>query len=74
MRIHTKYFFIYHGFVLGIFKIPELVGGDEEDAELSLDLAAEALRTATQELGRVTGKVGVEDILDVVFKDFCIGK
>lgn len=50
------------------------MGGDEQEKEFSLDLAAEALRAATQELGRVTGKVGVEDILDVVFKDFCIGK
>ena len=40
----------------------------------SLDLSAEALRVAIRELGQVTGKVGVEDILDVIFKDFCIGK
>ena len=52
----------------------ELLGKDEKDMEFSMDLAAEALRSAAQELGRVTGKVGVEDILDVVFKDFCIGK
>lgn len=40
----------------------------------SLDISAEALHVAIRELGRVTGKIGVEDILDVVFKDFCIGK
>ena len=39
-----------------------------------LDLTAEEIRTAIRELGRVTGKVGVEEILAVVFKDFCIGK
>ena len=39
-----------------------------------LDLAAEELRTAIINIGRITGKVGIEEILDVVFKDFCIGK
>jgi tRNA modification GTPase len=38
------------------------------------ELAAEALRAATRALGRLTGRVGVEDVLDVVFRDFCIGK
>src|SRR5262249_14907261 len=38
------------------------------------DLLAEELRTAAQALGRLTGRVDVEDILDVIFRDFCIGK
>jgi tRNA modification GTPase len=38
------------------------------------ELAAEDLRLALRALGRITGRVGVEDILDVVFRDFCIGK
>jgi tRNA modification GTPase len=38
------------------------------------ELAAEAYREAVQALGRLTGRVGVEDILDIVFGDFCIGK
>jgi tRNA modification GTPase len=38
------------------------------------ELAAEALRAALRALGRLTGRVGVEDVLDVVFGDFCIGK
>eukprot|EP00968_Pinguiococcus_pyrenoidosus_P019191 scaffold2041_cov251-Pinguiococcus_pyrenoidosus.AAC.13 len=42
--------------------------------DLPLDLAAEELRAATLELGRVTGAVDVEDLLDVIFRDFCIGK
>ncbi|XP_076444183.1 5-taurinomethyluridine-[tRNA] synthase subunit GTPB3, mitochondrial-like [Babylonia areolata] len=37
-------------------------------------LAAQALRRAVREVGRVTGAVSVEDVLDVIFKDFCIGK
>ncbi|WP_428249186.1 tRNA uridine-5-carboxymethylaminomethyl(34) synthesis GTPase MnmE [Ferrovibrio sp.] len=38
------------------------------------ELAAEDLRLAARALGRITGSVGVEDILDIVFRDFCIGK
>ena len=42
--------------------------------EMSLDLAAEDLRVAVRALGQLTGRVDVEDLLDVVFSDFCIGK
>ena len=42
--------------------------------EWVLDVAAEELRLAIAEVGRITGRVGVEEILDVVFQDFCIGK
>lgn len=38
------------------------------------ELVAEDLRLAARELGRITGRVGVEDLLDVIFRDFCIGK
>jgi tRNA modification GTPase len=38
------------------------------------DLLAEDLRLAARSLGRLTGGVDVEDILDVIFRDFCIGK
>jgi tRNA modification GTPase len=38
------------------------------------DIVAEELRLASRALGRLTGKVDVEDILDVIFRDFCIGK
>jgi tRNA modification GTPase len=38
------------------------------------DLLAEELRIAARALGRVTGRVDVEDVLDVIFRDFCIGK
>lgn len=37
-------------------------------------LRAESLRAAMRSLGRLTGRVGVEDILDIVFGRFCIGK
>ena len=38
------------------------------------DLMAEELRIAARALGRLIGRVDVEDILDVIFQDFCIGK
>ena len=38
------------------------------------ELAAEDLRQALLSLGRITGHVDVEALLDIVFKDFCIGK
>jgi tRNA modification GTPase len=38
------------------------------------DIIAEELRLAGQALGRLTGRVDVEDVLDVIFRDFCIGK
>ncbi len=39
-----------------------------------IDLAAEDLRLAVRALGRVTGRVDVEDLLDTIFREFCIGK
>jgi tRNA modification GTPase len=39
-----------------------------------LIIAAEALRTARAALDRVTGKAGVEDMLDALFGRFCVGK
>ena len=38
------------------------------------ELRGEDLRLAMRSLGRITGHVGVEDILDTVFSRFCIGK
>jgi tRNA modification GTPase len=38
------------------------------------DIVAEELRFAATALGRLTGRIDVEDILDVIFADFCIGK
>jgi tRNA modification GTPase len=38
------------------------------------ELLAEDLRLAMRSIGRTTGRVDVEELLDFVFKDFCIGK
>lgn len=41
---------------------------------LPLELRSEELRSAAFALGRITGRTDVEDLLDVIFRDFCIGK
>lgn len=46
----------------------------EVNAGADAVLAAEDVRMAVRALGSITGMVHVEDILDVVFSDFCIGK
>lgn len=38
------------------------------------EVLAEELRSAAAALGRITGRIGTEDLLDVVFREFCIGK
>ena len=43
-------------------------------ADLPAELRAEDLRRAADALGKIIGRVDVEDLLDVIFRDFCIGK
>lgn len=38
------------------------------------ELIAEDLRVAAHQLGKLLGRIDVEDVLDVIFRDFCIGK
>jgi len=49
-----------------------LVSASLESSDI--ELRAEELRLATDSLGRITGRVDVEDLLDVIFSEFCIGK
>jgi tRNA modification GTPase len=54
-----------------------LAAADHLDAAEKVDLPelrGEDLRLAMRALGRITGHVGVEDILETVFSRFCIGK
>lgn len=46
----------------------------EKGQGMPAELIAEELRLAVHDLGRVTGRVDVEDLLDMIFRDFCIGK
>ncbi len=45
-----------------------------QDGQELPELAAEDVRLAARALGRITGRVDVEDMLDIVFREFCIGK
>ena len=47
---------------------------EEKNNLEEFDKASEDLRLAIRHLGRITGKVDVEEILDSIFNDFCIGK
>jgi len=38
------------------------------------ELSAEHMRLALREIGRLTGRVDLDELLDVVFRDFCLGK
>ncbi|MBX5000563.1 tRNA uridine-5-carboxymethylaminomethyl(34) synthesis GTPase MnmE [Rhizobium lentis] len=44
------------------------------ETDASLELRTEQLRLAAEYLGRITGRVDVEQLLDVIFSEFCIGK
>ncbi|TFY80412.1 hypothetical protein EWM64_g3603 [Hericium alpestre] len=45
-----------------------------DDFEGEVVLGAEELRYAAQAVGKISGAIGSEDVLDVIFRDFCIGK
>ena len=45
-----------------------------EAVHMQLEIAAEELRAAAKALGRVTGVIDTEDLLDAIFSEFCIGK
>ncbi|XP_034976815.2 tRNA modification GTPase GTPBP3, mitochondrial isoform X3 [Zootoca vivipara] len=59
---------------LSLAKCLEALGGFGHYRSVDLALAAEELRQARRLLGRLTGQVGSEEILELIFKDFCIGK
>lgn len=51
-----------------------VAGLERAGRAFAVELMAEDLRLAARDLGRITGQVDVEDILDVLFGEFCIGK
>jgi tRNA modification GTPase len=51
-----------------------LKGAEQAAHEGREEIMAEHLRLATRALGKLLGRVDVEDVLDVIFRDFCIGK
>lgn len=47
---------------------------NQSDNSLDLVLMAEHLRKALRHLGKLVGTVTTDNLLDIIFKDFCIGK
>jgi tRNA modification GTPase len=43
-------------------------------SSVSPDMIAEDIRLAVRAIGKITGRTDVEDLLDIIFRDFCIGK
>lgn len=73
--------------LIGFREVPSLTRGRHRVALLACsssleralqaplpEMMAEDVRLALRALGRITGRVDVEDLLDVIFRDFCIGK
>lgn len=42
--------------------------------QTEIELKAENLRLAAKALGRITGRIEADELLDIIFRDFCIGK
>lgn len=57
-----------------VLSLCESLDGEEQGLEGTLVDVAEELRYAAMALGKVTGEIGVEDMLDSLFSEFCIGK
>ncbi|WP_321334535.1 tRNA uridine-5-carboxymethylaminomethyl(34) synthesis GTPase MnmE [Breoghania sp.] len=58
----------------GLMRCLEGLDRSLEGEQRPLELRAEDLRLASDGLARIVGKTDVEDLLDVIFRDFCIGK
>ena len=52
----------------------DLLHRSMDDAGKGEEFVAEDLRAAAQTLGRLLGRVDIEDVLDSIFREFCIGK
>jgi len=52
----------------------EAIGRAGQGEELLEELLAEDLRHGLAGLGRLTGRLDVEEVLDVIFREFCVGK
>lgn len=55
-------------------KVVQQINLSIQTIEKDMAIAAHHLRQAAQQFSYITGKITTDDILDVIFKDFCIGK
>ena len=62
-------------YILGVQNsVQSLLSAKSINLKVNSELMVEELRLAIQEIGKITGHVDVEEYLEVIFKDFCIGK
>jgi len=62
-------------YILGVQKtVQSLLNAKNVNLISQTELIVEELRLAVNEIGRLTGAVDVEEYLEVIFRDFCIGK
>ena len=62
-------------YILGVQKtVQSLLNAKNVNLISQTELIVEELRLAINEIGRLTGAVDVEEYLEVIFRDFCIGK
>ena len=59
---------------IGLVECERLLGEAISSDRDNLDIKAEIIRNAATALGRITGRIDVEDLLDVIFSEFCVGK
>ncbi len=52
----------------------EFLADSSVGGSIDIDLRADMLRSAGDCIGRITGRIDVEDLLDVIFSEFCVGK
>lgn len=57
-----------------LINLNRINGDDDNDTFIDLAITASHLQAAVRCLGKISGHVSVDDILDVIFKEFCIGK
>lgn len=57
-----------------LFNVELFLKETEKGSAGDLVIMAEHLRRSLRNLGKLLGTITTEDILDVIFKDFCIGK
>lgn len=73
-NITSEEIFITDRHQIHLQRITESLSGSLEYFDHDLALTAYYLRQCIDEIGNITGSINTEEILDVIFKDFCIGK
>jgi len=66
--------FIAFSYIFFFFFSLSLVKKDISRNKGDVVMAAEQLRNAVKSLSLITGEISVDNLLDIVFNDFCIGK